>query len=674
VPGATPQPRREAGRRQPLAIRLAARHAEQIGLWGLGGGDLWAGLVETAERAKLTAGVRLGTIPGWEQAIVAQEQPRIDKPEEPSAGEVDLTGRTLGEFRILRKLGQGGMGQVYLAMQQTLKRQVALKLLKAELAANPTSLKRFYAEALAVATITHANIVQVYSIGQADGYHFMALEYVEGCTLRDYLTRKGPPDLPLALSIMRQTAAALQRASELGFVHRDIKPENILLTRKGEVKVADFGLSRCLSGEQQALNLTASGVAIGTPLYMSPEQVQGRPADPRSDIYSFGVTCYHMFAGHPPFRGESAFEVALQHVQSEPPPLGAIRPDLPPDLVALVHRMLAKSPDDRPQSCWEILRELARLREQTTTTTTGPVASTPTAPTGPTAAATVVPTGSGSLSQPPSTTQPTTRSGGSGALSGQAQAASSAPSTSSASSASSALPAPSTSSASSAPPPRLALVRFVGPARRPLPPPLAVGRGRASRANGRGIRLRAEAAELAPQRRGSEVTDGQFEGKSASDQEFHEKERILLSLIGTPSEKTLSNAGLVYRIDLGALYVRANRLDEAERFFKSLVEVPNPPIELQILAKIGSAVVVAYRDQPKESLTLLTELLEKEKIKLRPKAREMINSNYTLQRLVTEALDRNEINLQGDQAKQIALLRQAFTLNRAPIRGGRSEK
>jgi serine/threonine protein kinase len=665
VPWATPRRLREAGRRPPLAIRLAARHAEQIGLWGLGGGDLWARLVETAERAKLTAGVRLGTIPGWEQAIVAQEQPRIDKPEEPSAGEVDLTGRTLGEFHILRKLGQGGMGQVYLAMQQTLKRRVALKLLKTELAANPTSLKRFYAEAQAVATITHANIVQVYSIGQVDGFHFMALEYVEGRTLRDYLTRKGPPDLPLALSIMRQTAAALQRASELGFVHRDIKPENILLTRKGEVKVADFGLSRCLSGEQQPLNLTASGVAIGTPLYMSPEQVQGRPADPRSDIYSFGVTCYHMFAGHPPFRGESAFEVALQHVQSEPPPLGAIRPDLPPDLVALVHRMLAKSPEDRPQSCWEILRELARLREQTTTTTTGPVASKPIAPTGPTAAATVVPTGSGSLSQPPSTTQPTTRSGGSGALSGQAQAASSAPSTSSASSASSALPAPSTSSASSASsalpagpyphPWRSVVVGLVG---------LMVGVS--------AYALRP--LSLPPSVEVPEVTDGQFEGKSASDQEFHEKERILLSLIGTPSEKTLSNAGLVYRIDLGALYVRANRLDEAERFFKSLVEVPNPPIELQILAKIGSAVVVAYRDQPKESLTLLTELLEKEKIKLRPKAREMINSNYTLQRLVTEALDRNEINLQGDQAKQIALLRQAFTLNRAPIRGGRSEK
>src|SRR5207244_10871060 len=118
----------------------------------------------------------------------------------------------------------------------------------------------------------------------------MALEYVEGRNLREYLDRKGPPDLPLALSILRQAAAARQRAAELGIVHRDIKPENILLTRKGEVKVADFGLSRDLAGEHE-MSLTQTGVAMGTPLYMSPEQDQGKPLDPRSDIYSFGVTC-----------------------------------------------------------------------------------------------------------------------------------------------------------------------------------------------------------------------------------------------------------------------------------------------------------------------------------------------------------------------------------------------
>jgi serine/threonine-protein kinase len=274
----------------------------------------------------------------------------------------DLTGRTLGDFQLIRRIGQGGMGQVYLARQLSLKRQVAVKILRTDLAANVTALQRFQAEAEAVAQITHANIVQVYAIAQADGLHYMALEYVEGRNLRDYLSRKGSPEAGIAINIMRQVAAALHRAHELGFVHRDIKPENILLTRKGEVKVADFGLSRCFAGEHP-LNITQSGVTMGTPLYMSPEQVQGHAVDPRSDIYSFGVTCYHMLAGEPPFKGQTPFEVALQHVQTEPAPLADIRPDLPPELCAIVVRMMAKKPDDRFQTAREVLRDLTRLRE-----------------------------------------------------------------------------------------------------------------------------------------------------------------------------------------------------------------------------------------------------------------------------------------------------------------------
>lgn len=274
----------------------------------------------------------------------------------------DLAGRILGDFQLIRKLGQGGMGQVYLARQISLKRQVAVKILRPEFAENQTSLQRFRREAEAVAGINHANIVQIYQIGESEGMHYMVLEYVEGRNLRDYLLKKGSPDLPIALNIMRQVASALQRASELGFVHRDVKPENILLTRKTEVKVADFGLSRCFA-TQEPLHLTQSGVTMGTPLYMSPEQVQGRVVDPRSDIYSFGVSCYHMLAGEPPFRGATAFEVALQHVQNEPQPLAERRPDLPPELCALVHRMMAKNPDERPQGAREILRELARIRE-----------------------------------------------------------------------------------------------------------------------------------------------------------------------------------------------------------------------------------------------------------------------------------------------------------------------
>src|SRR5207302_5935246 len=164
------------------------------------------------------------------------------------------------------------------------------------------------------------------------GKHLMALEYVEGRNLREFLEKKRTLDILLGLSIMRQVAAALQRAGELGILHRDIKPENILLNRKGEVKVADFGLSRVYAEEQPAVHLTQPGLTMGTPLYMSPEQIQGQPVDPRTDIYSFGVTCYHMLTGQPPFRGQTALELALQHVRTEAAPLKEVRPDLPEEL------------------------------------------------------------------------------------------------------------------------------------------------------------------------------------------------------------------------------------------------------------------------------------------------------------------------------------------------------
>jgi eukaryotic-like serine/threonine-protein kinase len=280
-------------------------------------------------------------------------------------GPPDLCGRTLADFHILRKLGQGGMGQVYLAEQVSLKRKVALKILRPDMSseAKAKALSRFRREAEAVAQATHANIVQVYAYGEADGMPYMALEYVEGRNLREFITKKGPPDLLVSLSIMRQIAGALQRASELGIVHRDIKPENILLTRKGEVKVADFGLSCWHEGDHEQLNLTATGVTMGTPLYMSPEQVEGKAVDPRTDIYSFGVTCYHMLTGQPPFRGSTAFEVALQHVQKEAPALAKVRPDLPPLLCDIVHKMMAKNPANRYQTCRDLLRDVARVRE-----------------------------------------------------------------------------------------------------------------------------------------------------------------------------------------------------------------------------------------------------------------------------------------------------------------------
>src|SRR5947207_292566 len=281
----------------------------------------------------------------------------------------DWSGKDLGDFHLLRRLGQGGMGQVYLAEQISLKRKVAIKMMRTDLAVSAVSLQRFEAEAKAIARVNHANIVQVYAIGQEAGLHYMALEYVEGRNLREFLTKKGPPELAVALRIIRQVAFALQRASELGIIHRDIKPENILLTKRGEIKVTDFGLSRVFAGDPMDQNLTQSGVTLGTPLYMSPEQVQGQPLDPRTDIYSFGVTCYHLFAGHPPFGGQTPFEVALHHVQTEPVPLHEVRGDLPPELCAIVHKMMAKDLDQRYQTCAELLKDLNQFRELLATQT-----------------------------------------------------------------------------------------------------------------------------------------------------------------------------------------------------------------------------------------------------------------------------------------------------------------
>jgi eukaryotic-like serine/threonine-protein kinase len=278
------------------------------------------------------------------------------------AGSADLSGRQLGDFHLLRRLGRGAMAEVYLAEQGQLKRRVAVKVLKPELADDQTYLKRFEREAQAAASLVHANIVQIHEVGHVGRLHYMVQEYVQGQNLRDWLGRNGPPSLSQALSIMRQVTAALVKAAEQDVVHRDIKPENIMFTASGEVKVADFGLAR--AAHQAEAELTQIGMTMGTPLYMSPEQVEGRPLDPRSDIYSFGVTCYHMFTGKPPFVGATSLAVAVQHLKTEPRLLESERPDLPPALCRAVHKMLAKDPADRWQSARELLGELCRIRLQ----------------------------------------------------------------------------------------------------------------------------------------------------------------------------------------------------------------------------------------------------------------------------------------------------------------------
>ncbi len=277
--------------------------------------------------------------------------------------EPDLAGRVLGDFRLLRRLGRGAMAEVYLAEQCSLSRQVAVKVLKRQLASDATYVKRFQREAQAAASLVHANIAQIHEVGCIDGVYYIAQEYIQGMNLRQWLARHGTADLRTGVLVMRQVAAALAKAAEQGIVHRDIKPENIMLARSGEVKVADFGLAR-LADAAEGVDLTQVGMTLGTPLYMSPEQIEGKPLDPRSDLYSFGVTCYAMLAGEPPFVGETALAVAVQHLKKPVEPLENRRPDLPPALCRIVHKMLAKVPEQRYQSARELLRDLRQLQQE----------------------------------------------------------------------------------------------------------------------------------------------------------------------------------------------------------------------------------------------------------------------------------------------------------------------
>jgi serine/threonine-protein kinase len=301
-----------------------------------------------------------GQLPGGGAGVIlGTESMTSSATSKRSATPLDLTGKELADYLIIRRLGRGGMADVYLAEQRSLGRKVALKILRPELAEDSVYVQRFEREARAAAALNQANIVQIYEVGQHDSLHFIAQEYVRGQNLKQYLTRHGTVESVLALSILRQVAAALQKAAEYAVIHRDIKPENILLATSGEVKVTDFGLARVL--DDNRTDLTQVGITMGTPLYMSPEQVEGKRVDPRSDIYSLGVTAYHMLAGRPPFEGDSPLALAVQHVKQEAAPLEQLRPDLPRELCELIARMMAKSPDDRVQDAGQLVQELRRI-------------------------------------------------------------------------------------------------------------------------------------------------------------------------------------------------------------------------------------------------------------------------------------------------------------------------
>ncbi len=271
-----------------------------------------------------------------------------------------LNSKKFGPFSVLQLLGRGGMGEVYLALDETLHRHVALKVLRANLAREPGFVERFLREARAAARLNHPNIVQVYAVGEVEGTYYISMELIRGASVAEFIQRLGRLEVGQALRVLRHAAQALAEAHQQGIVHRDIKPANLMVDQTGKVKVMDFGLAKEM---QPSANISGDGVTVGTPYYMAPELLQGDHAGPRSDFYALGVTLYEMLVGHPPYQGES-LGALMQHIQNEVfPDIRAERPDVSPDVVRIIGRLTAKRPEARYASAETIVADVRQARE-----------------------------------------------------------------------------------------------------------------------------------------------------------------------------------------------------------------------------------------------------------------------------------------------------------------------
>jgi eukaryotic-like serine/threonine-protein kinase len=261
-----------------------------------------------------------------------------------------------GRYRIERKLGAGGMADVYLAEDQELGRRVAIKILNGRHANDDQFIERFRREAKNAAALNHPNIVSIYDRGNAEDTYYIAMEFLDGRTLKELIVSRGAAPVNVAIEYARQILSALRFAHRHGIVHRDIKPHNVLVDGEGRVKVTDFGIAR--AGTSQ---MTETGSIVGTAQYLSPEQARGGEVDPRSDLYSLGVVLYELLTGKTPFEGDTPVEIAMKHLSNAPQPPSKLRPDIPRELDMVVLRALAKSPDDRYQSADEMEADLERV-------------------------------------------------------------------------------------------------------------------------------------------------------------------------------------------------------------------------------------------------------------------------------------------------------------------------
>ncbi len=270
-----------------------------------------------------------------------------------------MIGSTISHYRILDKLGEGGMGIVYKAQDTKLDRIVALKFLPEHLTENDAERARLMQEAKAAATLNHPNVCTIYRIDEFEGKHFIEMEYVDGETLRHKIPLQSTSDV---LKFAIQVGEALQEAHAKGIVHRDVKAENIMVNAKNQIKVMDFGLAK-LKG---SLKLTKTSSTIGTLAYMAPEQIQGGEVDARSDIFSFGIVLFEMLTGKTPFRGEHEAAIMYSIVNEEPDSILKFKSDSSPEIDRIIQRSLEKDPEDRYQHVDDMVSELRRVQKQST--------------------------------------------------------------------------------------------------------------------------------------------------------------------------------------------------------------------------------------------------------------------------------------------------------------------
>jgi len=309
------------------------------------------------------------------------------------------TGTKLGHYEIRSKIGEGGMGEVYQAEDTRLHRNVALKVLPADLAANRDRMRRFEQEAQSAAALSHPNIAQIFEIGEDGGTHFIAMEFVDGQTLRQ-LIRAGKTDLAKLLRYLQHAAEGLAKAHAAGIIHRDLKPDNIMVTRDGHAKILDFGLSKLVEGQGDAgtrrdgdevttvalsprhpisPSVTSPGLVMGTVGYMSPEQAQGKTGeiDQRSDVFSFGCILFEVVTGRRAFEGKDPIDSLNKIIREPAPPISEFRPDLPSQLQRIIRRCLAKDPEDRYQTIKDLAIELRDLRHELASTAAADLTATP---------------------------------------------------------------------------------------------------------------------------------------------------------------------------------------------------------------------------------------------------------------------------------------------------------